>query len=124
MKTLYKLSTALIVFVMLVWAGCASNKVSTMNYAGTYDWSISMDSGDLSGTITLNHSGDGYTGTIDSEQGSSDLSNLKVDGSNITASFEYMGYDVTLKGTLSEHDLKGSFSAEGYDFPFDAKKKE
>lgn len=124
MKTIFRLNSLLVALIMLIWSGCATNKVTTVNYAGSYDWSITTDNGDMSGTITLNRSADGYTGTIGGDQGTTDLENLKVDGSNITANFEYMGYDVTLKGVLSEHDLKGSFSAEGYEFPFDAKKKE
>ncbi len=124
MRKFIRISPVILLVIMLTWAGCATNKVSTVNYAGVYNWSITTDNGDLSGNITLNHSGDTYTGTIASDQGSQDLTNLKIDGNNITANFSYMSYDVTMKGVIDDHDIKGTFSAEGYDFPFDAKKQE
>ncbi len=124
MKTVFRISPLLFIAILLLWTGCATNKVASVNYAGVYNWSISTDNGDMNGNITLNRSGDSYTGTIGGDQGTQDLTNLKIDGTNITANFTYMSYDVTMKGTLSDQDIKGTFSAQGYDFPFDAKKQQ
>ena len=113
----------LIIILSLFWTGCVTNKVTTESYAGTYNWKISTDDGDMSGNIVLTKSGDSYTGTISSDQGTQDLTNLKIEGTNITANLSYMGYTVDMKGVLSDHDINGSFSTQGYSFPFDAIKQ-
>ncbi len=125
MKTIIRFSSLFFIFILLLWTGCKTTKpkVTSADYSGVYNWSITTDNGDMSGNITLTKNGDTYTGTIGGDQGTQDMTNLKVDGTNITANFTYMSYEVSLKATLSDSDLKGSFSADGYDFPFDAKKQ-
>jgi hypothetical protein len=122
MKALNK-SYYLIIVLSLVWTSCATNKVTSESFAGTYNWKITTDDGDMSGNIVLAKSGEAYTGTITSDQGSQDLTNLKIEGNNITANLNYMGYDVVMKGVVSDHDINGSFSTQGYSFPFDAIKQ-
>ena len=113
----------LIILGAFFWTSCATNKVTSESYAGTYNWKISTDDGDMSGNIVLTKSGDTYTGTINSDQGSQERTNLKIEGNNISAGLTYMGYNVNMKGVLSDHDINGSFSAGGYSFPFDAIKQ-
>lgn len=122
MKALNK-SYFLIIILVLFWTSCATNKVTSESYAGTYNWNITTDDGELSGNIVLTKSGDSYMGTISTDQDTQDLTNLKIEGNNISAGLTYMGYNVTMKGVLSDHDINGSFSAQGYSFPFDAIKQ-
>lgn len=122
MKTLFRTSPVILLTIVLLWSGCATNKVGKVNYAGKYNYTITTPMGDQSGSITLNRTGKTYTGSIGSDQGNTDLSNLVINGNKLTANFQFMSYDVSMKGDLSETEIDGTFSTEGYDIPFKAVK--
>ena len=122
MKNLIKLNLIFIILISLVWTSCKTVRVAKVNYAGKYTYTITTPMGEQAGFIVLNREGDKYTGQIGSDQGTTDLSNLVIDGTKMTANFTFMSYDIAVKSELSADIIEGTFTAEGYDIPFKATK--
>ena len=123
MKTLLKHKIFFSLTVIIILSGCAASKVSKVNYAGKYNYTITTPMGEQAGYIILSRDGKIYTGQIGSDQGSTELSNLKIEGNKLSANFSFMGYDISVKGDIGDKVIEGTFTAEGYDIPFKALKE-
>jgi len=123
MKTIIKINTLMVIVIALMWTGCATTKVGKANYAGKYNYTITTPMGEQKGYIVLNREGKTYTGKVGSDQGSTDLSNLVIDGTKLTANFTFQSYDISVKGEIGDKVIEGTFTAEGYDIPFKAIKE-
>ena len=122
MKNLIKLSFIFIILTSLIWTSCKTAKVTKVNYAGKYNYDITTPIGEQVGFIVLNREGDKYTGQIGNDQGTTDLSNLVIEGNKLTANFTFMSYDIAIKGNLGDDVIEGTLTAEGNDMPFKATK--
>jgi hypothetical protein len=120
MKNFIKLNLILVLLISLVWISCKTTKVPKVNYAGKYNYTITTPMGEQAGFIVLNRDGDKYTGQVGSDQGTTDLSNLIIEGTKMTANFAFMSYDISVKAELAADVIEGTFTAEGYDIPFKA----
>ena len=84
-----------------------------------------LPDGDATGIFTIAKSGDGYVGVISSANlGDAQMKNLVIENDNLQCNFEAMGYSVGMSGTFEGNSFNGAISAEGYDFPMTAVKKE
>jgi hypothetical protein len=89
-----------------------------MSVAGTYDVTIKSPMGDQKGTLTVNPSGDTFTGSITSGMmGSMDVSNGKVAGNTITWTMDMkVPMPMTLEGeaTVDGDSISGSVKAGAF----------
>jgi hypothetical protein len=89
-----------------------------MSVAGTYDVTIKSPMGDQKGTLTVNPSGDTFTGSITSGMmGSMDVSNGKVSGNTITWTMDMkVPMPMTLEGeaTVDGDSISGSVKAGAF----------
>ena len=123
MKNLLKINSLLVIVISLFWAGCAATKVTRESYAGKYNYVISTPMGDQAGYIILTQEGNSYTGTMGSDQGSTSIENLVIEGNKLTGNFEFMSYSIDMSGAFNADVLEGKFVAEGYEIPFVATKE-
>jgi hypothetical protein len=127
MKNLVKISPFLLAVVMLLWSGCAStkkSKTSVPSYIGTWDYVLSMPEGDQEGFIIFRQEDDQVIGTLGSDQGEIQLSDLVINEENLTANFDYQGYTVNMFGDFEGNQLKGNMAVEGFELPYVATKQE
>lgn len=86
-----------------------------MSVAGTYDVTIKSPMGDQKGTLTVNPSGDTFTGSITSGMmGSMDVSNGKVSGNTITWTMDMkvpMPMTLECDATVDGDAITGSIKA-------------
>jgi hypothetical protein len=89
-----------------------------MSVAGTYDVVIKTPMGDQKGKLTVNPSGDGFSGSVTSDMmGSMDIAGGKVDGNRITWTMDMkVPMPMTLEGdaTIDGDAISGSVKAGAF----------
>jgi hypothetical protein len=110
--------------IITVWmAGCASTKNASRSYLGDWEYIVkNTPEGDFTGILTLSKDGDNYTGALKSADNQTPLQNVVIDGNNLSCTFDYMGYNIILKGIFEGEILNGNMTVEYNDFPFTAHK--
>lgn len=112
----------LITMIAVVWAGCATTRVTTPNYIGRWNYELDTPQGRVTGWIILDQEGKEVTGTINSEMGSVELRDLKIEDNNMTANFYAFDMDMDIKGAFVEDKLNAKIIVQGYEMPFTATK--
>lgn len=116
---------ALFVIAALIAYGCASSKKAVDVSIGTWDYEITgTPEGDLSGYFIIAKEGDTYTGSLNSTQGGIPLEDISVVDGNLTATFDYQGYQILMKGTFEGTSFNGNVSVDYNAFPMTATKRE
>jgi hypothetical protein len=122
MKTSRIVHFLLIAMTAAVWTGCATTKVTTPNYVGRWNYELDTPQGRYAGWIIINQEGKEVTGTMNSEMGSVDLRDLKIEDNFMTANFNIMDMDMDLSGEFVEDVLNAKIIVQGYEMPFKANK--
>ena len=127
MKNYFKLSSLLVVLTALIWAGCAPMPTGSApkSFAGDYETLVkNVPDGDLTGVFSIKQDGKIYSALLNSDYGSKDIEDFKIEGNIVTGYFYLESYKVNIKGEIMGDNIKGKFSAEGYSFPWTAMKKQ
>ena len=116
--------TRFLSFILLTvfFAGCAATKVTTPNYVGRWNYEIDTPQGRQSGWIILNKEEKEVTGSINSDMGSADLRDLKIENNLLTANFYAFDMDMDLSGEFVEDVLNAKIVVQGYEIAFIANK--
>lgn len=122
MKTSEIIRFFLIAMIALVWTGCATTKVTTPNYIGRWNYDLDTPQGRYAGWIVIDQEGKDVTGTMNSEMGSVDLRDLKIEDNFMTANFYIMDMDMDLSGEFDGDVLNAKIIVQGYEMPFKATK--
>jgi hypothetical protein len=89
-----------------------------MSVAGTYDVTIKSPMGDQKGTLTVNPSGESFTGSVSSAMmGTMEISDGKVNGNTITWSMDMkVPMPMTLEGeaTIDGDAISGAVKAGAF----------
>ena len=120
MKKLFILSATLIII------SCASTKKLAMVPVGGWDYTITgTPNGDFSGVLTVTMEADAYGATLKSQAGEIKLEQTKYDKTTkkLTGVFDYQGTPVDFESTTEGEAMKGSVSAGGGSWPFNATRK-
>jgi len=118
------------VFIFIIAAfiayGCASTKKVVDISIGTWDYVIKdvPNAGDVEGNFVIVKEGDNYTGSLNGTQGSTSLDDITVVDKALNCTYDYQGYTITMTGNFEGEGFTGKCSAEGYDFPMTATKRE
>ena len=105
---------------MMVWTGCATTKVTTPNYVGRWNYELDTPQGRVVGWIIINQEGKDVSGTINSDMGATDLRELKIEDSYMTANFYAFDMDMDIAGEFVEDKLNAKIIVQGYELPFTA----
>lgn len=98
---------------------------NTAAVAGEWSYTIKeLPDGDAAGTFTITKTGDGYSGKIVGPEGETDLKDVVIENDVLKCTFYAMGYTIGMSGSFKGKAFTGKVSAEGYDFPMAAVKKE
>jgi hypothetical protein len=120
MKKLLILSTTLIII------SCASTKKLAMVPVGGWDYTITgTPNGDYSGVLTVTMDGDNYSATLKSEAGEIKFDQTKYDQvtKKLTGNFDFQGTPIDFESITEGDTMKGSVSAGGGSWPFNATRK-
>ena len=113
-------TTFLIIFAVLL-VGCATSKMAKNSPNGDWDYTVmNTPDGDVTGTMTIQQNGEGYTGTLTSPAGTTELNNVTVEDQQLSSSFYYQGTPLQLSGSFSGDTFTGSVDADGQSFPMEA----
>jgi len=127
MKKISKITPFILVMIMLLWNGCASTKKSKTaipNYIGQWNYTLELPDQTINGYLKFSQEVDEVIGVIGVDDGEEPLTNFMIDEEKVSGNFDYMEYSVDVNGTFEGDVLKGNISAEGYEFPFEAKKQQ
>lgn len=88
---------------------------------GTWAYTIkNLPDGDATGNIVIKANGNEYLGSINSDLGSTDLYNIKVNDNKLTCNFDFDAYKIEVNAMIDGDKLTGDMSAEGSSFPMTA----
>ena len=93
------------------------------DYSGTWAYTVDSPEGKVSGSFILVKTENGYTGTAESDAGTTDLSDLTVEGDEISFHVFYQGYKVKVAGKFNDNQMETLVDVEGMQFPLLAEKK-
>lgn len=114
---------ALILGIFLV-SGCASTKKLVDSYVGKWNYDLETPQGTFSGNMQITHDGNEFHGSLNSDMGSVDLSDLKIEDGKLTANFDMQGNTIDVTGNFEGEVFNGNFSAGGFDMPFKASRSQ
>lgn len=124
MKRLFNLYTVTAIIGAFLMFSCASTKTAKVNpYIGDWAYTAETPNGDLAVVMTINEAEGVYTGSLSSDMGSIELSDLIVEDGKMTASFDIQGYNIPMKGTFDGDTFTGSSSFNGTEMPINATRK-
>ena len=111
----------LICFSLL--AACSASKKLANSVVGTWNYTISdTPYGDVAGVMNIAKAGDGYAGTLTTDEGTLELKNVKISDSKLTCTFTAQGYDLDMDGTFEGDSFKGEVGVDFNTFDMTATK--
>ncbi len=122
MKTSKFFKLTLYIFLTLILAYCATTKVKTPSYIGRWDYVMDTPQGTFNGWIILNQGENEVTGTINSDMGSTELRDLKIENNILSANFYAFDTDMDITGEFTEEVFNAKIIVQGYELPFTAMK--
>jgi hypothetical protein len=122
MKSSKIIQLSMLIILTLILTYCATSRVTTPNYIGRWDYEMDTPQGSFNGWIILNQDGKEVTGTINSDMGSTELRDLKIEDNILSANFYAFDMDMDLSGEFVEDILNAKIMVQGYEMPFTATK--
>ena len=113
------------ILLIMVTVGLTSMKPATaIDPSGVWDYEIETPQGNMSGEMTIKKSGDEFSVSIETEQfGSLELTNVSLDGKEMTADIEMQGASVDFSFEFDGDSMKGSVSTPDGEMDITAKKR-
>lgn len=115
----------MILAFIAVWvAGCATTKKMADTRIGDWEYTVTdTPEGDFTGFFSISKEGDAYVGVLkSSNQEATQLKKFILEDNNFSGSFDYMGYNVIMKGVIEGETMSGEMTVDYNGFPFTAKK--
>ena len=117
------------VFIFIIAAfiayGCASSKNIADVAIGTWDHIVKdTPYGDVEGNFVIVKEADAYIGTLNSDQGSLPIEELKIEEGKLSGVFYMEGMEIQMKGTFEGTNYTGVVSVDYNEFPMTATKRE
>lgn len=125
MKNIEKISFSLILLSVLLWTGCAATKTTASKYVGNWNYIVkNLPDGDVKGIMSINQSGDTFTGDIKSDDGNIaiKMEELKIEGGKLSSYFYFQGMKINMDGEFSGNEFNGKVSVDYNEFPMTAQK--
>ncbi len=104
--------------------GTTSEKMEVMDpYVGSWNYVVKdTPEGDIKGLLVIEKAMEKYTARISGEQGEVDLGTFNIVDNQMQGTFDYQGYELTMKGIFSGKTIKGDIGVEFMSFPMEGKK--
>jgi len=122
MRTSYMITFLLLISTIWIFSECATSRVKIPSYIGRWDYELDTPQGTVNGWIILNQEDKEVNGTINSDMGSTELRDLKIEDNVLTANFYAFDMDMDLTGEFAEDVLNAKIIVQGYELPFTATK--
>ncbi len=121
----------IVLFIALISIGCSSTKSTSKKadvdpYLGHWNIVITeTPQGTLENVLIIAKNDDkAYTGSIDADTGTINLTNLKIENNQLTSNFMFEGMEFELKGVFTDKLFQGEVIGMGSSFPTSGKKNE
>ena len=115
-----------LVFILAAFIayGCATSKKAADISVGTWDYKITdTPNGDYEGNFVIAKEGDAYTGSLNTDMGSTPLEGITVEEDNLSCTFDFQGYEILMKGKFEGTNFTGNVSVDYNEFPMTATKR-
>jgi hypothetical protein len=123
MKPTIKINLIVILFLGALLSGCASlGKLGKSPYVGKWSYVLETPDGTYKGFLTISKNGKIYTGTVTTEDMTTDLMDLKIEDGILTAKLDAEGYPLDIKGTFKKDVFSGDLIGPDFTIPFTANK--
>ncbi len=119
-KTFSFIGVFLIIASVAFLSGCSATRMAIKNYAGSWEYHIDTPDGPIDVAMVIIHDGEKFTGTMEAEQVSIELEDLKIEDGKLTAQFYYGTYLIDISGEFNEDEFTGILGPPDYQMPFSA----
>lgn len=113
--------------LILLLSACATVKTAKIpGPEGEWDYSITgTPNGDYAGVMAITKNESSYTGSLNTSEGSTPLTNLsyKPEEKKLEAEFDYNGMTILLTGLVNGDVFDGTVSTGDYQFPMKGTRK-
>lgn len=124
MKRFFNLYLLVAIAYSCLMFSCAGSKKTKVDpFVGDWEYVAETPNGDIDVTMSLQKTEDGYTGSLNTDMGSLDLYDLKIEDGKLDAKFDFQGYEILMQGAFEGEKFTGSSSVDGNEMPIDATKK-
>ena len=123
MKKFLNLNLIVAIVLSGLLYNCAGTKKAKVDpYIGSWEYTAQTDNGNLDVVMKIEKAEDGYVGSLNSDMGSVDLQDLKIEDGQMTGWFEMQGYELSIKGTFEDTKFTGITSIDTYEMEMNATK--
>lgn len=113
----------LIVAIATFLSGCGATRMATKLYAGNWQYHLETPQGDYDGSMVITYVDDVFKGMLESDQGTLELENFKIEDGKLSGSFEVAGYLMDIIGDFNGDVFTGTIGAQDFQMPFVANRK-
>jgi hypothetical protein len=110
----------LVVLSVTLLSACGTTRLAIKKYAGSWEYHIDTPDGPIDAAMVITHDGEKFTGTMEADQGSIELEDLKIEEGKLTAHFYYGIYLIDISGEFNEDEFTGTLGPPEYQMPFTA----
>lgn len=114
-------------FILPMNADLSTTALSTAtvsDHVGTWDYVVESPDMTYKGTMELEGEDGEYTGSIKSQGVSINMTDVEIDGDDLTFKMNVQGFPCKAKGTFSGDSFSGTVAVEGFTMPMTAKRAE
>jgi len=119
-KSILMIRLILVIVSLTILSGCGTTRMMTKKYVGSWEYKLDTPDGTYEGAMVINYDGETFTGLMESDMGSVELDNLKIEDGKLTASFDVGGYLLDIAGEFVEDEFTGTIGPPEYQMPFNA----
>jgi len=124
MKRFFNVYTLIAIACSFLLLSCAGSKKSKVDpYIGDWEYTAVTPDRSIEVTMTIVKNEDSYTGTLNSDMGSADIQDLKIEDNRLTGWFAMESYQLSVKGDFEGNKFTGITSIDEYEIPMNATKK-
>ena len=115
----------ILMIAVFVAYGCAATKNVVDVSVGTWDYVVKdTPNGDTKGNFVIAKEGENYSGTVNGEQGSYPVENIKFEENILSYSFSFQGMVLQIKGNIEGASFTGNVTVDYNSFPMTATRRE
>ncbi|UCG27029.1 MAG: hypothetical protein JSV24_08625 [Bacteroidales bacterium] len=123
-KSILMIKLVLLFVSVTILSGCGTTRMMTKKYVGSWEYKLETPDGTYEGAMVINYDGETFTGIMESDMGSAELDDLKIEEGKLTASLDVGGYILDIAGEFVGDEFTGTIGPPEFQMPFNATRVE
>jgi len=112
----------IVISAITILSGCGTTRMAIKKYTGSWEYHMETPDGPIDAAMVITHDGEKFTGTMEADQGSIEMEDLKIEDGKLTAHFYYGPYLIDITGEFNEDEFTGTLGPPEYQMSVTAKR--